>query len=313
MTSFSACILKPRGPFHAGEREGMREGSGEFIHSDTLFSAICNCYLLLCGKAELERFLAAENAPNPPLVLSSAFPYWDGKFYFPMPRSFVPQTKETRRIRFIEQSAFDALLAGQVSEGELKRRSLPSGVVMTDDVPRVTVSRTGGSAQEEGGFYHVGLTYYKQGAALYFLMKLADDWRRKVSAAVRLMCDEGVGGYRTVGKGQFEQPVFTELVLNLNLGLNSQLLLSLYYPTEGEHAGLADGWYDLVQRKGYIFSPETRSLRRKAVSMFAEGSVFPGSERKGRLVDVTPEQGSRHSVYRNGLAFAIPCRGGSDA
>jgi CRISPR-associated protein Csm4 len=306
----AACILKPRGPFHVGEREGMREGSGLFIHSDTLFSALCHSYLLLNGKAELEIFLAAENGgADPPLVLSSAFPYWNGKYYFPVPRNFTPMDKEARKLRFIERSAFEALLVGPLPDGKLTTYGLPTGVIETGDVPKVTVSRTGGSATDEGGFYHVGLTFYKD-ASLYFLARYGtDDSRRKVEAAMRLMCDEGIGGYRTVGKGQFEQPDFSQKVsMDEPESPDAGVMLSLYYPKETESQGLPDGFYDLVPRRGYVFSPTTRSLRRKEVSMFSEGSVFPANGRTGKLVDVTPDDFNDHFVYRCGLAFTVPCK-----
>ena len=304
----AACILKPRGPFHVGEREGMREGSGVFIHSDTLFSALCHSYLLLYGKAELECFLAAENGADPPLVLSSAFPYWKGKHYFPVPRNFTPRDKEAKKLRFIEQSAFEALLVEPLPHGKLIPYGLPAGVIETDDVAKVTVSRTGGSATDEGGFYHVGLTFYKD-ASLYSLARYGtDDSRMKVEAAMRLMCDEGIGGYRTVGKGQFEQPDFSQKVLmDEPESPDACLTLSLYYPTEVESHGLSKGFYDLVPRRGYVYSPVTRSLRRKEVSMFSEGSVFPGNGRTGKLADVTPDDFNDHLVYRCGLAFSIPC------
>ena len=305
----AACILKPRGPFHVGEREGMREGSGVFIHSDTLFSALCHSYLLLYGKEELERFLAAENGADPPLVLSSAFPYWNGKYYFPVPRNFTSRDKEAKKLRFIEQSAFEALLVEPLPDDKLISFGLPPGVIETDDVPKVTVSRTGGSASDESGFYHVGMTFYKD-ASLYFLARYGtDESRRRVEAAMRLMCDEGIGGYRTVGKGQFEQPDFSQGVsIDEPESPSADLMLSLYYPKETESQGLPDGFYDLVPRRGYVFSPTTRSLRRKDVSVFSEGSVFPGNGRTGKLVDVTPDGFNDHSVYRCGLAFTVPCR-----
>jgi CRISPR-associated protein Csm4 len=305
----AACILKPRGPFHVGEREGMREGSGVFIHSDTLFSALCHSYLLLYGRTELEILLAAENGSEPPLVLSSAFPYWNGKYYFPVPRNFTPMDKEARKLRFIEQSAFEALLAEPLPDGKLITYGLPTGIIETGDVPKVTVSRTGGSATDEGGFYHVGLTFYKD-ASLYFLVRYGtDESRRTVEAAMRLMCDEGIGGYRTVGKGQFEQPDFSQRVsIAEPESPDAGLMLSLYYPKEAESQGLPDGSYDLVPRRGYVFSPTTRSLRRKEVSMFSEGAVFPGNGRTGMLVDVTPDGFNDHFVYRCGLAFTVSCK-----
>ncbi len=314
--TFTACILKPRGPFHIGEREGMREGSEVFIHSDTLFSALCHSLLLLYGRAELERFLEAQQGPDPPLVLSSAFPRWQGRYYFPVPRHYFPKgekAKQVKRLRFIEQPAFEKLLAGPLDEDKLIPYGLPASAVVLEDVPRVTVSRTGGTATEEGGFYHVGLVYYTKDADLFFLVDFRSaEWEPKVKAAIRLMCDEGIGGYRTVGKGQFEPPDLDQTVsLNLPAQAGGSLLLSLYYPADRERTGLGDGWYDLAPRKGYVYSPDTRSLRRKSVMLFAEGSVFPGTDRKGMLVDVTPgnadQLGLGHRVFRNGLAFTVPC------
>lgn len=321
MTQFTACILKPRGPFHAGEREGMREGSEVFIHSDTLFSAFCHSFLLLYGRPELERLLSAlqtEDRERLPVVFSSAFPYYGGKFYFPVPRSFMPQNKDDKRVRFVEQPVFEALLAGNLpKDKDINKPILPAfpkDAIETADVPKVTISRLSGTAQEEGGFYHVGLTYLAQDAALFFLMRVADDWRNKVEAAIRLACDEGIGGYRSIGKGQFAQPEMREI--SLHAEGEASVMLSLYYPAETETAGLDRGWYELIRRKGYVYSPETRSLRRKTVTMFAEGSVFPDNNRRGKLVDVTPENaanlGLSHRIYRSGLAFLLPCKGGKD-
>jgi len=315
---FTACILKPRGPFHVGVREGMREGSETFVHSDTLFSAFCHSLLLLYGREKLEQFLAAENNADPPLVLSSAFPYWKGRYYFPVPRNQLAENKEQKRIQFVAQAEFERLLNG----GKLNDGSLAAGIPgkngtpwATDDVPKVTVSRTGGSATDEGGFYHVGLVHYDKDADLFFLVDFRSaEWEPKLRAAIRLMCDEGIGGYRSIGKGRFEQPRFTTVTLETPADADATIMLSLYYPAGAEATSLADGWFDLIPRKGYVFSPDTRSLRRKELLMFAEGSVLPGDSRKGLLVDVTPDNANQlglgHRVFRNGLAFCVPCKGG---
>ena len=84
--------------------------------------------------------------------------------------------------------------------------------------------------------------------------------------------------------------------------------LSLYHPGRDELTGLGDGYYDLLTRSGYVFSPDNRSLRRKTVRMFDEGSVFPVPERRGELADVTPDGFKAHKVWRFGLAFSLPCR-----
>ncbi|MEO0025997.1 MAG: type III-A CRISPR-associated RAMP protein Csm4 [candidate division WOR-3 bacterium] len=307
MTTLNACILKPKGPLHLGQREGMREGTETVIHSDTLFSALCHSFLLLYGRAELERFLAAFGS-TPPLLISSAYYHCQDRFYFPVPHNQIPVGKEQKKIRFVMQSEFEKLLAGKALDEETVQAKLPEGVITTDDVPRVTVSRLTGTAAEEGGFYHLGQVWL-QNAAFFFLYEVKPEWKEKFEATVRLMCDEGVGGYRTVGKGQFYPPEFRQIELNLPSSADAELLLSLYYPAEGETARLAEGWYQLIFRRGYVYSPDNRSWRRKAVGMFAEGSVFPGGNHRGMLVDVTPDRVLLpHPVYRYGVAFTLPCR-----
>ena len=103
------------------------------------------------------------------------------------------------------------------------------------------------------------------------------------------MCDEGIGGYRSAGKGCFEQPRLEDVVIAVPEKPDGWLSLSLFHPTGTELDGLGDGFYDLLTRSGYVYSPDNRSLRRKTVRMFDEGSVFPTPERRGELVDVTPD------------------------
>lgn len=309
--NLTACILKPRGPLHLGEREGMREGSTAHIHSDTLFSALCHCLLLLYGKEALERFLAAEQGTSPPLRISSAFPYWKEQYYFPVPRNLVASDKETKRVRFVPKSAFERLLAGE-TPSDLSLQGIPRKDACPwrfEDVPKVTLSRLNNHPTKEGGFYHVGLVFYEQDAELFFLMDLTSaEWKPKVEAAVRLMCDEGIGGYRSAGKGGFEQPRFERISAATPENPDGWLSLSLYHPKGDELNGLSDGYYDLLTRSGYVFSPECGNLRRKTVRMFAEGSIFPGGARAGGMADVTPEAFKDHRVYRYGLGLGLPCK-----
>lgn len=49
-----------------------------------------------------------------------------------------------------------------------------------------------------------------------------------------------------------------------------------------------NGWYKLVSRRGWIYTPRLKSLRKKGVRMLIEGSTFP-QKVEGQLADVTPE------------------------
>jgi len=79
------CKLKPKAHFHLGEKETVLEKTSDYIHSDTLFSAICNAYRLLYGTEELEAMLERFKRHEPPFLISSAFAYADNILTFPLP------------------------------------------------------------------------------------------------------------------------------------------------------------------------------------------------------------------------------------
>ncbi|MCW3134679.1 MAG: type III-A CRISPR-associated RAMP protein Csm4 [Methanophagales archaeon] len=79
--------LEPRAHFHLGEKEAILEQTADYIHSDTLFSAICNAYRLLYGEEELKNMLELFSGWNPPFLISSAFAYVDKIFTLPLPLS----------------------------------------------------------------------------------------------------------------------------------------------------------------------------------------------------------------------------------
>jgi CRISPR-associated protein Csm4 len=315
--NFTACRLSFVSGLHLGERENWREGSGYLAHSDTLFGAFCHGYRLLYGEADLVTLLAGFQEGEPPFRLSSAFPYWDDIFYLPVPRCQLPRSKETKKIAFVGLSEWGRLTAGESLEAlgsdaaVLPRlnvkppRDKPWTVA---DIPRVGLNRF--TAHPDENFFYFGETWFQEGAGLYFLFSVTDALLDKRFRAVwRLLAHEGLGGDRSVGKGQFQAPDFIPLDIPAPIESDHLVCLSLYYPGPGELAGLDQGYYDLVDRRGYIFSPTRQSFRRRPVRLFSEGSVFPcPPERRGLLVDVTPEGFDVHPVFRYGLAFTLPCR-----
>ncbi len=351
--------LKPKSSFHLGEREDWREGSKVYFPADTLFSALCHCHQLLYGDVDsfLEGFLQGE----PPFLLSSAFPFWHGDYFFPIPKSKFLSSEESeilknilkqinqrddnqeknkiglkqfKKIKFVNLAALKELLGG-LSLFDFGRKAAIDSSFKTiplifpwpeqekklshdpwkkqpwrvDNVPRIALSRLSNHPGEN--FFHFGRVYYDPEASLFCLLKINQaQWETKLKALFYLLADEGVGGDRTCGSGLFEKPEFTEIDLPEIENANWLYCLSPYFPADNELLGLADGFYELEERRGYIFSPSTRSLRRRSIRIFAEGSVFPRNiERKGKLVDITPEVFKDHKVYRYGLLFALPCQG----
>jgi len=68
-------LLMARSPFHFGVRGVGIEAASVVGHADTLWSAFCLGLEEIAGPAELARFIAAYRSGEPPMLLSSAFPY----------------------------------------------------------------------------------------------------------------------------------------------------------------------------------------------------------------------------------------------
>jgi len=302
---YSICKLKPKSSLHLGERESFREGSEIFIHSDTLFSAFCNSYLLLYGKNKLEDLLNQFLNNQPPFLISSAFPYYNNKFYFPLPENQIPKEKKLKQKKFIEKNGFEKLISGSKIDNINESEFFPENeIISIINSPRIALNRITNHPGEN--YFHFSEVFYKNNSGLFFIFELKNkNIEKNFFATLRLLADEGIGGDRTVGKGCFYQPQFDEIEIQLPSS-KSTLTLSLYSPLETELNDLKNSYYQILIRQGYVLSPYNKSLRRKNVIMLSEGSVFP-SPKIGKLLDLTPENFSLHKVYRYGLSFNVPC------
>lgn len=307
---FTVAKLKPKGPFHVGERESWYEGSKSFVSSDTLFSAVCHCYYLLYGNLDmlLEGFLEGK----PSFLVSSIFPYWRDNYFFPVPKNQIPKDKESKKIQFVDISGLERLLSGAGLEDILPEiGTIPMNRAypwQMDNVPRIGLSRLSNHPGEN--FFYFGQATYSDNAGLFVLIDFRDiKAKKEFMSCLNLLAHEGIGGDRTVGRGLFEKPEFSEIELPSISDPDGTYSLSLYYPTKDELSGISEGYYEIEERRGYMYSPYGKSLRRRPVRMFNEGSVFPGETgRIGGLVDVTPDAFRVHRVYRYGFLFSLPCK-----
>ncbi|HOK56350.1 MAG TPA: type III-A CRISPR-associated RAMP protein Csm4 [bacterium] len=304
--------IKFKSSFHSGEREGFLEATEEIIHSDTLFSAFCYNYLLLYGENELNQLIEKFRNNNPVFLISSMFPYSKEKLYFPVPLNQLPKEKVIKKIKYIEKDGFEKLLNGEKLEDiYLNYSTIPEKDGKTHyniiENPRIGLSRLNTTPGEN--YFHFGEVFFEEGSGLFFVVDFKEpDFEKKFFATLRLMGDEGIGGDRSVGKGNFTIDTIDKFEIQTPSESFGCIILSLYLPQENELKDLKDGYYEIIERKGYIFSPYTKSLRKKSIRMFIEGSVFP-SMKKGKIADVTPtEIFQSHNVYRYGFAFSLPCK-----
>ena len=330
------CKLNPKGPFHLGTKETVLEGTAEYVHSDTLFSAICNTYRLLYGNTQLENLLQLFKVHQPPFLISSAFPRANDILLFPIPKNvdlgdFAEDRKKFKNVAFISKTIFDQIIAGTAIGEHVQEENLVQNgrVLLTNtdiesfkrqvsalenglkiwtrkEVPRVVIDRTTSASE----IYHFGEVSYSKGCGLFFLLKFERNakYEREIKATMRLLGDTGIGGDRTSGKGLFkiQKPEFEPIEIDFT-PRDCFTTLSLYYPTRDELKLLKNGRYELIGRGGWIYSPADRNMRRKFVRMFVEGSVFQTQNGLyGDLVPVTPEAFTRHEVFRYGYAFSVP-------
>lgn len=365
--------LEARAPFHFGLRGVGIEATAVHGPSDTFFSAVCHAIRQQFHLAALQEFLAGYSS-DPPLVLSSAFPYvlvrreediddWkppdpfdpdQAIRFFPRPLEpppgvpDVPKERKTiKKITWMSEGIFRAWVGGE----SLKQHYAPEHLVQggrvwltasekervagwrdeeTDairlwavgDVPRVTVDRRASTS----AVYQAGRVWFPPAAGLWLLMRWREAWQQRGELALQVLGDAGVGGERSAGHGLF-CPHGPHILRGLPDPTPGErfLTLSLYYPTEAELTDVLGGDginYRFQVRRGWMASPDEshdaegnlvrgRALRRKAVRMFAEGSILrwpDGRKVLGALANVTPDAFNAHPVYRYGYTYAIGYR-----
>jgi len=304
--------MRPKGPLHLGEREVL-EGSLPLPHADTIFSATSHAWILLYGEPE---WLSGDNSSPPPFKISSAFPWFGKKFFLPIPLSFIPRQKEEKKIAYISIPLWERIARGEKIDSQIDviqnsgklliNSSLTERVWLYGERPRVGLSLL--SAHPGERFFHFGEVWFTQKAGLYFLVESSEEIWKKLQGVFRLIADEGIGGDRTVGCGLFEAPEFDRLSICVP-DSRFQMLVSTYYPCSNELKSLEEGYYELIERAGYVYSPYGQSLRRAKVRLFRPGSVFPCEQpRRGKLVDVTPAIFKQHKVFRYGIFMGLPVK-----
>lgn len=325
-----------RSPAHFGELGIGLEKTSERVRSDTLFSAWVSSYARIFKNPGIETLLQqfpTADQPNltPPFRLSSTFIYRQqgGDYIYYLPRPSVKPPKSSQEIDFTQIKTIKKLRylplemwrnwyqLGTVGEENyedlLKEYSLAFKI--GQPVPKVAVDRT----TRATNFYQTGFVQFnweKNQSGLYFIINFPqknDELENQLYAALELLGDEGLGGERSSGAGQF-QPEWLEIsdtweqVLDFSQQTH-HALISVFWDDNLEGLITDKTSYEIIERGGWISSsPYGHQKRRKMVRMFAEGSVFPIPP-QGKLADVTPPGFKElHSVYRSGISLSLPIK-----
>ena len=317
-------------PAHFGELGIGMEETSERARSDTLFSALVISYARL-GK-NVDTLLQRFHQEEVPFRLSSSFIYreQDSKttYFLPRPKHFPTNypigddlkiAKDYKKINFLDLATWKSWYqnGGFDQDAKLPENSY-SKCFEIDKQPKVAIDRN----TRATNLYHTSFVRYlsnpKDKSGLYFLIEFHDPSLENdfndLKAALEILGEEGLGGERSSGAGQFE-PSWHDLdeqwqkLIDFELKGDFQSLISLYW--DDELIALENSSYELQERGGWITS-SAKNQRRKKVIMFAEGSVFQEIP-KGKLADVTPydpkgNKLSPHNVYRSGIALSLPIK-----
>ncbi len=296
------------------------------IHSDTLFSAMVNCYAKLYGDEEITDFINKTEVSSIFIGLKVG----DIEIYLLPKPSIEPKflegadrdkRKEWKKIKLLSKDIFEEVINGE----EVKFEKW-SGIAFTEEeysklktaskekekfkklnfINKYTemknaLNRYTSSSQEL--FSNEVLEFQKIGDITPFLYFFTKDIGTKTLASLRLMADEGLGGKRSTGKGILEG--IEESNLDLNIHNDRYISLSLTMPKDIEEAKKADS-YNFVKRGGYAFYGKGTGQRKKRIRMFDIGSIFSekieGTNVESEIkIDNTGEK----TVYHYGKAFLV--------
>ncbi len=292
------------------------ESSDATLHSDTLKSALFVSMLHLYDETEANAFMDS-------VQVSSAFPFDKEHYWLPRPLSFKfdHETPDNRKalkaVKFFTASDYVKILRGQ-QPYDLDNPVQPD-IWERDVTQRVKINYESDSEP-----FYLEKLYPKDNATsgLYFIFNITNGFdANKLKAAMKLLGDNGLGLQRTLGNGQFTSE---EEVLPIDLPDNptAWVALSLYRPENKAEIEtvLADSHYQFIKRGGWIASPEYEehlSIRKQAVMLFTEGSVFGFNETgqphliKGFKEEVQPHgtedfKPINHKIFRDGKAIFLP-------
>jgi CRISPR-associated protein Csm4 len=325
--------------FHLGET-GL-DDSSDLLHSDTLFSALANVYE--CALNGAEEFIdLVENAKlsfssglyamlkkgtqEPPLL------------FLPKPTVTYSKLKDRKRYKSIKyfslgvweefRNSFDAekfasglIFSGKPlvgnefmcldrelgSDPEAFRHCSFRGFTTS---PKVKVHTT---LQEDRLYHETTVQFnsfvadgqeYEGAYCVLFRHDLTDEQYRGFLAALRIMADEGVGGQRSSGKGQFREVREVTIDIPEEECASAYLGLSIVSPADYSEFDALER-YELFIRGGGSLGWRGISEKHRKQARFVKEGALMNRNIAGDILNVSPDA-LDDSILRNGRNFAIP-------
>jgi len=302
------------------EIHNAQKSTSQYLHSDTLWSALVNAWALCCPET-IENFIS--ECKNGRFKLSSAFYCVEFKkknvYFFPKPVSLnlfqFDEPKKLKKVSFISKGVWETgLLPKDWFNSEkcvlLQNESiiaLKSEIDMPMPIKLFSIETSPKThardvTEREDSFYYetdLFLTYgddYK--VDWYFLTEnnLSESLQNDFKEALQTLVNFGIGGERSSGCGSLTK--YEEKILDIELAemSNYRCSVSLIAPQKNEL--MENSLYQTIKRGGR-FAERGKCL--PMIQMLLEGAVFD-TEIQGRIVTLNENP----PVLRYGLNLDIP-------
>lgn len=316
--------------FHLGKAMGAftedvnnsQKTTSDYIHSDTLWSALVNAWALSSSET-VDEFVCECKAGN--FLISSAFYYYtnsnsDGKnnniYFLPKPASLnlykFSEPKILKKIRFVSKGVWEqgiepdnwfnpdiCTLVQNNSAVALKSEIDSSFELFHIETAAKTSARD--VSDKEDVFYFQTDLFLAENVKWYFLLnnKLSDHLQADFEKAMQTLIVLGIGGERSTGCGALSEYKIIDFVFDMNENeKDKQMQVSLSLTTPKENDLSENDLYQIIKRGGRFL---TKGKSLPMIQMLQEGAVL-NNDFTGRIVELN----NKPIVLRYGLNFPIP-------
>lgn len=330
---FNVYRLYFKGNLHLGDVRLDYGNTEEQVHSDTLQAAII---------AALAAVGQPPNSGDLPFAVSSLFPFYTSEkdkihYFFPRPMLRFNTTLDTsgfakkmKKVQWLDQYYFEKMLGGapfsefggdnqlDFQEAFAHRYPISTPFMFTQTIPRVKVPRNYESNQKrerEPQIFYMQVVRFAPKAGFYFLASGEPSGLKKLEYALHILQDEGLGTDRYIGNGHFS---WEKDQIDLNLPETSTYMtnISLFCPESPDQLKQmieGQGHYELKKRSGWITTEGDLTIRKRAVYMMREGSIFKNimttmpAIAGAPSIDFKPDRTVKTPhIWRSGKAIFLP-------
>lgn len=307
------CIYKLNflAPLHSGDGDGSvaLTNAAMTLHADTLFSAICNEAARTFSSDTAQKIIYLCSSES--LLFSDTFPYSEDVLYIPKPiypleDGAVFDVKNRKAVKSV--SWLPAKEESMLAYSEyIQSGSMPGA----DDFKKEFAHRkiyTKASVRngtENAMPYRLGVYEFNDNCGLYGIIGYENDSDKELICKVfSAMSYSGIGGAVSGGCGRFAFELEDEnnacakyLLSKLGTSSENYMLLTTSLPKENELESTLDGgYYSIVRRGGFSFSPHASAMVKKKTQYFLGAGSVVRRKFEGDVYEVG-ENGT-HTVYR---------------